>query len=133
MSGNQLHDSNVRKLGKIDSCDETIPNAGEMEPTKENVLKVLDQFQQYHFQFKTEFSSRLTEIRRALLNISPTAFFDDTKSNGKSVVKNDGGKATSVQNKCADKANTVKLKPTTTALPGPYSIYSTVIFFSFKQ
>lgn len=112
-----------------------------MAPTKENAQEIVDQFEQYHLQFRAEFSSRLTEIRRALLNISPAALNDEPKSNGKTVVRNEEGnvnakklKATNVKNKFADRANTVKSKPITTNLPGSYSIHSTIkFFFFFKQ
>lgn len=140
---NNLHNSKqweVSVTTDSSGVTELISKAHQAGPTKDDLIAILELFQKQHMQFKTEFSTRLTDIRRSLVNISLPSVSDDWRPDEKNVVEKFTKK---VNNKIVRKISktveknvdkrhnqsvTLKLKPITkplTALPGLYSVNST--------
>lgn len=117
----QLHNPNRWQVCITDSSDitELISKASQIGPTKEDLLEILDRFHQHHAQFKAEFASSLTDIRRALLNIPLPTVADDSNSYKTNTTKNVEKNVTVKRSESC--TNTVKWKPISTALPGLFS------------
>lgn len=128
----QLHNPNRWEICLTDASnvDKLIERAHLVGPTKEDMLDIMKRFEQHHSQFRAEFSSRLTDIRRSLLNLAlPVSDESKPPEIARNATLECAKKNVRKRNKKLVKS---KSKPTTRGLPGQRRFVET-IFISFLE
>lgn len=130
----ELHNPNRWDLCITDATNvsKRIERAHEVGPTKEDVLDILERFQQHHSQFRAEFSSRLTDIRRSILNI-PLPVSNELKLPEIAKSKTSESKK-EIDRKPKKKFKKLNSKPTAKGLPGQRRFVNPIFkFISFIE